>query len=309
MRSKSAGQLLVLCSAVTLVACQDGVTAPREASVAPSVMSLSSNCGGQQARIGGPGAIGGATKAGWDLPGVTITATYYGGYNFLISGLTQQMNFPRYYGAELAPCLSDDFASYHVDLEVPEIGEPIPAPDGVDSDWWHSLSRREQRVLMSIAQELLELGGYPQWTVGSLINEYVGNVMRDSKHDSKLRGNDMFPGMRKEAEQLAGGCYACELYRRFTLLEDWPFSNERTLKLVSDLVLALGEGQFTTTPLRGIQFARNGAVGAGLAASDYQTECGRLIFDNINRGIIVSDPYLRPRPNGRPPIIVTPDDQ
>jgi hypothetical protein len=309
MRNNGAGRLLVLCGAVTMVACQDGVTGPRERGAQGQVASLSGGCDLQQSRAV-PGAARGAQRASVDLPWVTVIATY-SSYNFGLSGLSTAMNFPRYYGSNLAPCLSDDFASYNIDVPVAAELEPIPAPDGVDTNWWSQLSPREQLTILRYAEQINNLRGGKPDQVGGIINVFFGEQIRQSKLDSKLAGNDFFSGRPIEGEQFAGGCYACLLYRKFVTNPQWPFSNEVTLKLVVELVSSWSEAQFTTAPLRGLQFARNGAFGAGLAQVDgFMTDCPWLIFhaSHGGGGIITSDPYAGPRFGGRPPVVPPSDD-
>jgi hypothetical protein len=311
MRSNSAGRLLVLCGAVTLVACQDDVTGPPERGAQGQVASLSGRCGEQQSRAGVADGSLGAQRA--NIPGlglVTITATYSGS-NFGFGGLATAMNFPRYYGSDLAPCMNDAFASYNVDVPVAAELDPIPAPEGVDGEWWGQLSPREQLTILRYAEQINNLRGGEPNQVGGIINVFFGEAIRQSKFLSKLAGNDFFSGRPIEGEQFAGGCYACLLYRKFVTNPQWPFSNEVTLKLVVELVSSWSEAQFTTTPLRGLQFARNGAFGAGLAQTDgFQTDCTWLIFNASHSGtaIITTDPYSVPRGGGRPPIVPRDDD-
>jgi len=58
------------------------------------------------------------------------------------------------------------------------------------------------------------------------------------------------------------------------------------------MVTAFGEAQFTSRPLVGLRFGRNGAFGAGLASIDRSgIDCGTLAFQAAGGAIDVNDPY------------------
>ncbi|HYW50130.1 MAG TPA: hypothetical protein VE861_05975, partial [Gemmatimonadaceae bacterium] len=146
--------------------------------------NIGSNCGNLQQS----GAI---QSASWpDLPLVTVTANYSPWGTGLGYWAQRTMNFPGGYGAELAPCLSSQAATYSVDGTVAPIYEPIPTPDGVDPNWWTLLSAREQHVLYAKAVYLSTTfpGYYP--TIGAAINEVFRNRMLRSKVEAKYRAND-----------------------------------------------------------------------------------------------------------------------
>jgi hypothetical protein len=308
MRSTNAVRAVVVCGSVMLVACQDGgVTAPKDV-VNPQFAALSaSGCGAEATRNA---LAGGAQSTGFGLPMVTVWATFTGGG--LPFGLVQAMNFPRGPSLIRPECLNDGNVQYSV-TDAPAIADPgpIPPPEGVDPQWWAGLSAREQMVLVEWANKILEAGGSGQYTIGSVINNFFGDDIRKARHDARLRGNDLFPGRPKEAAQFGGACYACMLYQYFTANPKWPFSNAQTLRLVVALVAGFAESQFALEPLRGVQFARNGAYGVGLAAEDgYRSECGAFILQAVWSGtIVVTDPYEVRGPGRVNPVVPPELDQ
>ncbi len=301
-RHRAKSSLCLFIGAAALVACQNDLTAPQQSAVQPRVMKSSSfGCGAQPSRA----AVGKAQEIP-RLPTVTVTAIYSGGG--IPWNLLQQMNFPAGQGANFAPCMNAPGESYVVDTVhvAPADTLPVPVPDGVDADWWRTLSPREQSVMLARAEEMMRLNPYTFPNVGSIMNMFFGEGIRDAKLHAKLRANDFFPGTTIEAELFAGAVYGCSLYRRFVAQSDWQLSNAETLQLVVDLVGALGEAQYWNAPMRGIRFGRNGTFGAGLAFADgYMQDCGWLAFQSVGGAISVSDPYKNSGPpngggNGRP---------
>jgi len=291
MRTMDAGRLVLVCGGVlALAACRNDVTAPQPR-IAVSAASASNSCGGLEPSRA-PRAVGDPHA----LHGVTVRA------NFPQAGIPwnvlQQMTFPMWSGADRAPCLNSQFATYSVDTLTPDAATPLPIPDGVDPDFWVLLSPREQRVLLARAELYMQLypGKYP--TIGSAIDGIFSGKMLGAKAASKIRANDyqLDPG---EGELLAGGIYGCLLYRSFVRDRDWIFSNDETLEIVSQLVAAFAEAKFFDRPLRGLQFGRNGVFGGAMAQSDgYGIDCGTLAFNSIPSGrISITDPYLLPRSN------------
>jgi hypothetical protein len=283
MRSFSPAQVVTLCSTALLVACTDGAVAPLSKPVTGASFSINT-CAAAQ----GDRAQSMTTPP--SLAPVTITANFGGAG--LPWNVMQQMQFPLNSGADHAPCLNSPVVTYTAETLYVAKGDSIPAPDGVDADWWASLSARERRVLVSRARSLMEM--YPdRWSrIGEAINTlFEGTMLRD-KTKAMLRGIDYY-GDSQEAELFAGGVYGCTLYQDFIADPRWAFSNAETLTLVIELVTAFAEAQFWQTPLRALVFGRNGTIGAAIADASFDREdCGSMIFSAIPGGrITVANPY------------------
>ena len=292
MQSLKIGQLLMVCSAGMLAACQDGVTAPRSAT--GSILSASVNaCGGLQAQRAGVSSprIGTTTVGSTSIPqlaGVTVTANYSG----LPWNVMQQMQFPMRSGADNAPCLNSPFATYVVDTPYVRVVDPVPVPAGVDASWWNSLSPREQRAIIDAAAQLLELSSGEYSSIGDVIHRFFRARISGAKHDARLIGND-YMSTPATSELFAGGVYGCLLYRRLVSDPRWFMSNDATLSFTMNLVTAFAEAEFWSSPLRALTFGRNGIVGAAMAHADpYGLDCARMVFDSIPGGrISITDPY------------------
>ena len=292
MQSFKIGQLLMVCSAGMLAACQDGVTAPRPTT--GSMLSASVNaCGGLQAQHAGvSGSRIGTTLAGStsipQLAGVTVTGNYLG----LPWNVMQQMQFPMGHGADNAPCLNSPFATYVVDTTYVRVVDPVPVPEGVDEGWWNSLSPREQRAMMDAAQQMLQLHPAVYSSIGDVINRFFRAKIVGAKYDARLIGSD-YTSTPATGELFAGGVYGCLLYRRLVSDPQWFMSNDATLSFAMNLVTALAEAEFWSSPLRAMTFGRNGIVGAAMAHADpYGRDCARMVFDSIPGGrISITDPY------------------
>jgi hypothetical protein len=309
MYQNHARLLLTLSSTVVLVACQDGTTAPRDIGRTNLVSASLSNCGGTQAA-----SEFHSLGDGYPLPGVTVTATFPGGGG-LPWNIMQQMQFPLGAGADRAPCLGTPQETYRVDTLYIAQMDTIPAPEGVDPGWWNSLSPREQRAILRLAQLYMQLNPNRYPYAGAVINQVFFQAIQNAKSDTRIRANDFqLPGF--EGDMLAGGIYGCELYQRFVRAPDWLLSNDETREFVISMVTAFAEAEYTYAPLRALRFGRNGAIGAGLAqASATFGDCGWLIFNSIPGGsIVVTDPYtdgtVPPTPGGgggRPPLPPAPE--
>lgn len=280
MRTSHAGAVLMLCAA-GLSACTEGPVAPLRDGlpVAPSIATCD---GGQSA----------ATRidAGFDytLSRVTVTGVFTG----IPWNIFQSMHFPLGSGADGAACLNEASVNYGVTYTTEPMPEVVPPPAGVDLDFWNSLSPREQRKLLAMAEEYMRLYPGRYQTLGSIINNVFRERILRSKTGSKIRAMDYF-GSSESAEQLAGAIYGCELYREFARDQTWIGSKDETLRMTIDLVTAFAEAQFAREPLRGIQFGRNGVYGAAIAAEYVGSlDCGTLAFNAVNDGRIrVTDPY------------------
>ena len=294
MRSNTTGRLLVLSGAMMLAACQDGVTAPDAASRRTLVSPTIGSCNGRQSERGGQSLGDGQ----W-LGGVTVTATYPG-FNGIPWNLLQKMNFPLNVGADQAPCLNNPDVTYTVDTLYVAPLDPLPVPNGVDPDFWASLSPREQRALLTKAEMLVRLNSGIYSSAGDAINRFFRGKIVLEKARAKLRANDFVLGAN-EGEMLAGAILGCSLYRSFVGSPQWFASNSETTEFVIELMTAFAEAQFTFAPLRAVLFGRNGAIGAAMAAVDFTgTECGWLAFQSIPSGRVrVTDPYGAPA--GAPP--------
>lgn len=299
MRSFRTGQLLVMCSAGVLAACQDGVTAPRSAA-GPIVSASVNTCGGLQAqRAGvsgrqlGPTAFGSTSIP--QLAGVTVTASFSG----LPWNIMQQMQFPMGSGADRAPCLNSPVAMYVVDTVYRGVVEPVPVPPGVDATWWTSMSPREQHAVMDAAERMRAMNSGRYSSIADVINRFFRDKIGNAKHDSRLSGTD-YMSTPETAELFAGGVYGCLLYRRLVTDPQWFMSNDATLSFAMNLVTAFAEAEFVTSPLRAMTFGRNGIVGAAMAHADpYGLDCARMVFDSIPGGrISITDPYAA---QGAPP--------
>ena len=283
MRIMHAGALTALC-AVSLTACTEGPLAPRDARLPVSASLM--GCDRLQPSRG----VASQDFPVGSLPGVTVTAAFGGGA--LPWNMLQSMMFPLGSGADRAPCISSPTVTYVVDTLRREAIEPLPVPDGVDAEFWNSLSPREQRVLLAQAELYMKL--YPNRfpSAGSVINNFFRERILRSKTESKVRANDFFGGT-SSAEMLAGGIYGCQLYRDFSQDPQWHLLNDETLRLVIELVTAFAEAEFAWSPLRGLRFGRNGTFGAA-TAKEYTggLDCGQLVFNSIRPDrIVVTDPY------------------
>jgi hypothetical protein len=296
MRSMHAGAVAVLC-AVGLTACQDGPLAPRDAR--PTIAASLGGCADPQPSRAG---FGGTVQSFDFPPGTLIAITVTATFNPLAGlpwGALQQMQFPLGYGADRAPCLNTADVSYQAEAQAAAAPDPVPVPAGVDAEFWNSLSPREQRVLLKVAEDYLRLnpGRFP--SVGAVINNVFKEPILRNKADAKVRANDFFGGNAASAEQMAGGIYGCQMYRELSRDHNWFLSNDETLRFVIDLVTAFAEAEFAWSPLRGLQFGRNGAFGAAMAQQYSGTlDCGQLVFNSIPDGRIrVTDPS----PSSGPP--------
>jgi hypothetical protein len=289
MHSNTARQLLLVSSTVALAACQDGLTAPQDSTRSGVTTPSIGACNGRQSER----AIH-SFGDGYELPGVTVTATFPAGGNLPWS-VMQQMQFPLNYGADAAPCLNAPQVTYIVDTLYIAPLAPLPVPPGVDADWWTALSPREQRAIMAKAQLYMLLNPHDYPNVSSVINQVFRNPMLKAKTDAKVRAND-FGLPVHQGEMLAGGIYGCNLYQNFVTDPKWLLSNDDTRDFVITLVTAFAEAEFAYSPLRALRFGRNGAVGAALAQIDgLAGDCGWLIFNSIAGGSIdVADPYATP---------------
>ncbi len=282
MKRLAAGTWLAACGVLVLAACADDPTGvPPERLPSATTTSCGSEAVAQvvSASVSNP------------LPVWTVRATFSGAALGLPFNLGQAMNFPSYVNVGPVPCLNTADATYSVEASSADV-DPIPAPPGVDADWWASLSPREQRVLIKWAEILIKLNPNRYSTVGNTITQFFEQAILEFKAKAKIRANDFYGGTVK-AELLSGGIYGCMLYRRFALDPNSPFSWAETMEMAADLVTAFGESQFTTRPLAGLVFSSNGVFGAGLAHSNLSNaDCGRLLFDAVGSGRInVTDPY------------------
>ncbi|MCC7053786.1 MAG: hypothetical protein IT355_11005 [Gemmatimonadaceae bacterium] len=297
MRHTHAGAVLVVC-AVALTACQDGPVAPRSGG-APMVSAAIGDCMGVLASRA-PRSL---DFPAYGLPTITVTASYPTGFG-LPFDVMQAMRFPMGSGAERASCLNSPQVYYAAETLSVATSDFVPAPAGVDTEFWGSLSPRERRILLAKAEEYLRVfpDRYP--TVGSVINQVFAEPILGNKARAKIRAND-YALAPAESEQLAGGIYGCLLYRNFSSNPHWYLLNNETLRLVIDLVSAFAEAEFAWLPMRGLQFGRNGSFGAAMAASDHTTDCGTLVFSSIPGGRIrITDPYQQATgstPGGAPP--------
>ncbi len=294
-RPAPAWRLLLLCGAALLAACQNDPMAP-EAMVRPQVMSLSgASCASTQP------SRARSLSTPPQLAGVRVTATYNG----MPWDIMQQMQFPLSYGADRAYCFNSPEVSYTAETVYVAEPDPIPAPPGVNAEWWAALSPREQRALLKYAGELMRLNPSRYPSASAAINQFFADSILVAKARAKIRARDYF-GANQEAELFAGGVYGCTLYQNFIRQGSWAFSNNQTLDMVIELVTAFAEAEFTTVPYRGLAFGRNGAVGAAMAAADgFGSDCGHMLFNSISGGrITVTDPYAAPPaagPGGRTP--------
>lgn len=282
MKRLGAGAWLAACGALVLSACADdptGVPPDR----APS--ATFSGCGNE--------AVAQVVSASVStpLPVWTVRATFSGPALGIPFNLVQSMNFPSYVNIGPVPCLNTSETTYSTEASSAEM-DPLPVPEGVDPNFWTSLSPREQRVLVKWAEILMKLNPNRYSSVGNVITQLFDEALLQLKAKSKIRAIDFY-GATSKAELLAGGIYGCMLYRRFASDPYFPFSWAETLQLGAELVTAFAEGQYAGRPLFGIVFGTNGVYGAGLASSNFTgTDCGRLLFDAVGAGrISVVDPY------------------
>ncbi len=293
-----------MCTAITLAACSDGPSSPVDIGRGKRLATIGDGCGTIMAQRVVPTPTQASPSLSVStpptLPVVVVTASFPSAG--LPWNVMQQMQFPLNAGAQQALCLNSPLATYRAETLYVAASDPIPAPDGVDPNFWASLSPREQRALIARAKQLMELYPNKYPTIGSTIDAFFKQKMLPAKFEAKLRGID-FLGGTSEAEMMAGGVYGCLLYQRFVRDPDWFLSNRETLELVTELVTAFAEAEFASFPLRAVQFGRNGVFGAAMAQSDpYGSECGRLVFDSIPSGRIdVRDPYSTPSAGATPP--------
>ena len=279
---------MVVCGAAALAACTDGPTSPFARSVERGVSASIGNCGGvmdqsafQSLNDPPPPMLG----------AVTVRADFTSSAG-LPWNVMQQMQFPMGAGGERALCLNDAHAAFTVDTVYLPADTAVATPAGVDPNFWTSLSPREQMALLKYAQEIQSLRPMTYSSPGQVITAKFQDVMLRIKSQAHTRARDFFSEERK-AEQFAGALYAAMLYREWASDPQWPFTNATTLEIASTLSAAFAEAQFAATPLRAIQFARNGALAAGLVHSDYlNRDIGQLLFSEVGSGMIrVDDPY------------------
>ena len=188
-QSYRVGHWMLATSTVVLAACSEGPTAVREPLRQPAA-SVGS-CGGgvavQTTRRTGVSANVQSVNANW---GTLSTVTVSAQFNGTVGWLTSYMNFPRYYGSELAPCLNDDAVTYVVDEVQAAVYAPIDPPPGVDPGFWNALSPREQRALIAKARELVEMYPVSYPTVGDAITKYLQKKLAAAKLYAKLRAAD-----------------------------------------------------------------------------------------------------------------------
>jgi hypothetical protein len=302
MRKIASTHLMLLGGAALLAACSDGATAPTpvgrpSASLGVIAGAFSQACGLAPQRASAPGidAPIAAGRPGQSLPTVVVTGTFpNSGIPF---NVLSQMQFPMSAHSTAADCLNDMYARYHTDtlLNVMEVPPP-PMPDGVDAEWWGGLSPREKLVALARAQEMFDAMPGRYASVGDALNRGIRMLVEPARRLAKLHTMDvMTAGL--QAELFFGGVYGCELYRSFVRDQFWMFSNERTVQFVGDLVTAYAEDTYQSAPLRGLVTARNGVMGASLAALNAHTPCGLLVQQHTGGRIVVEDPYAR-RPGG-----------
>ena len=288
-RSTGVARLMTLVGAATLVACQDSPTSPRDG-VRLQVQSLSGGpCGNlESSRIQ-------SMTTPPTLAGVTVTANFPGAVTGLPWNILRQMEFPLNSGAGSAPCLNSPEVTYIPETLYVAPEPDIPAPEGVNAEWWASLSPRERKALLNRAEEVMRLYPNRYSDIGSVIARVFEPIMLPAKVRAKIRAIDFYGGSQ-EAELFAGGVYGCALYQNFVRSDNWHLSNAETLDFVIDLVTAFAEAEFAFTPLRGLRFGRNGTFGAAMAAQDGSfSECGRMLFDSVPGGRIdLTDPYFGP---------------
>ncbi len=295
MRKSRAGWWMAAVGAGLLTACADSPVAPGDGMPRQHGPSLdASGCGGgldMKTAVMPPGSASGVSlRPGWGQPiaGVTVRATFSGASFGLPFNITQMMTFAG--GGNMAPlpCFEAQGESYEV--TALEVIEPIPAPDGVDPNFWVALSPREKRALIKWAETYLRLhDGYR--SIGSVIAERFEQQLGTMKARAKIRAMDFYGGSQ-QGELLAGAIYGCMLYREFIGDPYSPFANDDAQEFASSMVAAFGEAQFTSRPLVGLRFGRNGAFGAGLASIDRSgIDCGTLAFQAAGGAIDVNDPY------------------
>ncbi len=284
---------LALSGLITLAACQDGTLAPMEPARERVQLYTGENCG----NVLPSGAL--AASSPPVLAGVTVTASFPAYGTGMPWDMVSRMNFPLQSGAHHAPCLNSPVATFVAETLVVAELEPTPLPDGVDPDFWASLSERERRALLEAAELYLRLRPNVNKTPGIVIAERFQPGMLRAKSHAKLRATD-YLGATPATELMAGGVYGCLLYQEFTGEYSWHMSNAETLTLVTNAVTAFAEAQFRDLPMRALQFGRNGVVGAAIAAADaYRSDCAQMVFNAIPGGRIdVNDPYA---PRNRAP--------
>jgi hypothetical protein len=224
---------------------------------------------------------------GQPIGGVTVRANFSGAGFGLPFNITQLMTFGA--GANLSPlpCLQSSGECYTV--SAAEVIPPIPAPDGVDPNFWAGLSPREKRALIKWAETFMKLHDSYR-TVGAVISQHFEQQLSTLKARSKIRAMDFY-GASPQGELLAGAVYGCMLYRNYVGDPYSPFANSDVQEFASSMVAAFGEAQYTNRPLFGLRFGRNGAFGAGLASVDRSgIDCGSLTFQAVGGAIVVSPP-------------------
>jgi len=293
MRKSRAGWWMAAVGAGLLTACAESSVAPVPPQDGLTLFTSNTSCGGaQQSKTASvpSGSAGDVTlRWGWGQPigGVTVRANFSGASFGLPFNITQLMNFGA--GANLTPlpCLESTGESYSI--TAAEFMPPIPAPDGVDPNWWAGLSPREKRALIKWAEAFMKLNDSYR-TVGSVIAERFEQQLATLKARSKIRAMDFYGGT-PQGELLAGAIYGCMLYRNYVGDPYSPFANSDVQEFASSMVTAFGEAQFTRRPMFGIRFGRNGAFGAGLASVDRSgIDCGTLMFQAVGGAIIVTAP-------------------
>lgn len=282
MKRLSAGPWLAACGVLVLAGCADdptGVPPMR----APS--ATFSSCNGEAA------ARVVSASVSNPLPVWTVRATFTGASLGIPFNLVQSMNFPSFVNIGPVPCLTTGDATYSTEAAAAD-ADPLPVPDGVNPDFWASLSPREQRVLIKWAEVYMRLNPSRYPSVGSVIADRFNDALLLLKARSKIRALDFY-GATVQGELLSAAIYGCMLYRRFSEDPSSPFSNAEVIVMAGELVTAFGESQYANRPLTGLIFSKNGIYGAGLAAGGFTPfECGTLAFNSRNGGrISVSDPY------------------
>lgn len=302
MRNSRAGWWLATVGAGILTACAESPLAP----VPPPEKSVLGQSrawcdGGDQpmrtAALPAANTPDVSLRSGWPIAGVTVTATYSGGWIGLPFDIRQMMTYQQGLDRRPLACLDAPGVRYS-EPDVPEVLGPIEAPDGVDPGWWSGLSPREQRALIKYAEVYMQLYPGTYTSVSSVINGVFRDQLLPLKVRAKVRALDFFGGTA-QGELLAGAIYGCLLYRSYATNPTSPFANSEIGELASSLVTAFAESHFMGRPLMGLRFGRNGVFGAGLAAVD-QTgrDCGSIAFSAIGEAILVDDPYA---PRHTPP--------
>lgn len=284
MRMSGAKWVTMVAGAVVMAACAESPVAPEPERTASA--AFSSCYGGllTKASADRPGGI--ALSWGYPISGITIVASYPGGAFGLPFNMLQRMNYGP--GTNFVGCAGDVDATYAVSEQV--VQEPLPVPAGVDAEWWTSLSPREQVALLEAAQRIMSLNPGQFKSSGEVIRTFFQPVLPATKQQAKIRAMDYYGGS-VSGQLLAGGIYGCLLYRKYQYDPYSPIANRDLFDFVSNLVAAFGEAEFASHPLTGLRFGRNGIAGAALARNDATSDCGFLVFQDVNRTVNVRDPY------------------